>query len=420
MTETKIAYIMSVFPKLSETFVLYEIIEMEELGLSVEIFPLRRGHERVKHDEVDELIERAHYQPFLSLSILFSQWYFIRRCPKAYLKVLAEILKGTFGSLKFFIVALGIFPKAVHFARLMNEEGIDHIHAHFATHSTTVALIINQLTDIPYSFTAHGSDIHVDQRMLREKIEASTFAVTVSTYNKKFMVDTSNPSDPDKIKVVHGGVDTCTFTPQIRTNSSGKFLILCIARFEEVKGHMVLIEACRLLQERGIDFECHLIGGGHLRRRIERQIRDYSLGERVLLLGKRSRSEVVGRLAQATVVVLATVLSSNGKREGIPTVLMEGMACGLPVVSSSISGIPELVDHELSGLLVPPGDAIALADALQRLNDDPELRARMGLAGREKVVREFNIQKSTARRAELFSAGTSQIVDQSTTGNGQL
>jgi colanic acid/amylovoran biosynthesis glycosyltransferase len=412
MKNSKIAYIMSFFPKLTETFILFEILDMEEFGVTVEIYPLRRGRESVTHAEVDELMARAHYHPFLSLPILRSQWYYLRRCPKAYFTVLAEVLKGTFGSIKFFIGALSFFPKSVHFAHEMAELEIDHIHAHFASHATVAALIINRLTGIPFSFTAHGSDIHVDQRMLKEKIEASAFAITVSDYNKEFIVDACGPHIRDKIQVVHGGIDTSAFSPRIGSNPDGKFQILCIARFEEVKGHVVLIEACRLLQERSVDFECHLIGDGHLRPKTERLIEDGGLNGKVILWGKLNRPEVIERLGKATVVVLATVLSSNGKREGIPTVLMEGMACGLPVVSSSISGIPELVEHDYSGLLLPPGDAVALANAFQRLNADPLLRDQMGQAGREKILRDFNLQDSTAKRVTLFTARSTSVGEQ--------
>jgi glycosyltransferase involved in cell wall biosynthesis len=402
----KVAYIVSRFPKLTETFVLYEILAMEQLGVTVEIYPLLRGRECVVHAEVDRLVERAHFHPFLSLPIMRAQWHFICRRPLAYFKVLAEVLRGTFGSANFFIGALGIFPKAVRFAYEIAGQEVTHVHAHFANHPAVAALIINRLTGIPFSFTARGSDVHVDQQMLKQKLEASAFAITVSSYNKEFMIDECGPNVRDKIRVIYGGVDTDVFSPRTRSDSDGPFQILCISRFEEVKGHACLIEACRLLQERGVEFECHLVGDGPLRPEIERQIARADLGDEVRLWGACTHAEVIERLSHAAVVVLATVPTSSGKREGIPNVLKEAMACGLPVVASSIAGIPELVDHGHSGFLVPPRDTVALADALQRLNDDPALRHRMGRAGREKVIREFDLRTSVANRAELFLNGT--------------
>jgi glycosyltransferase involved in cell wall biosynthesis len=399
----KVAYIMSYFPELTETFILYEILEMVRLGVAVEIYPLMRGHEGVVHAEVETLVERAHFQPLLSWPIIRAQWHFIRRRPRAYFQVLADVLKGTFGNANFFLGALVFFPKSVCFAYEMIGQGITHMHAQFATHATVAALIINRLTDIPFSFTARGSDIHVDRRMLKEKLEAAAFAITVSNYNKEVMVEECGFSARDKIHVVYGGVNTETFRPTLKSESNGRLQILCVARFEEVKGHTILIEACRLLQERGVEFECHLVGDGELRPDIEKQVAQAELGEQMRLWGYCPQNEVLEKMAQADVVVLATVPASNGKREGIPNALKEAMACGLPVVGSEISGIPELVEHGRSGILVPPGDAGALADALQELKEDPALRGRMGRAGREKIERVFNLRTSTAIRARLFA-----------------
>jgi glycosyltransferase involved in cell wall biosynthesis len=157
-----------------------------------------------------------------------------------------------------------------------------------------------------------------------------------------------------------------------------------------------------LLQERGVDFDCHFIGDGPLRRKTKQQVAKAALGDRIHFHGTCPHAQVLERLAHADVVVLATVTASSGKCEGIPNVLKEAMACGLPVVGSSISGIPELVKDGHSGILVPPGDIVALADALQTLNDDSALRQRMGRAGREKILRDFNLRKSTFKRASLF------------------
>ena len=399
----KVAYIMSYFPELTETFILYEILEMVRLGVAVEIYPLMRGHKQVVHGEAKTLVARAHFHPFLSWPIVRAQLHFIRYQPRAYFQALTDVLKGTFGKANFFLGALVFFPKSVRYAYEMTRQEITHVHAQFATHATISALIVNRLTGIPFSFTARGSDIHVDRRMLKEKLEAAAFAIAVCNYNKEVMVEECGFSARDKIYVVYGGIDTESFRPTLKSESNGRLQILCVARFEEVKGHAILIEACRLLQERGVEFDCHLVGDGELRPAIETQIAQVELGDRIRLWGYRPQKEVLEKMAQADVAVLATVLASNGKREGIPNVLKEAMAFGLPVVGSAISGIPELVDHGRSGILVPPGDAVALADALQQLQEDPALRGRMGLAGREKIEREFDLHTNTAIRARLFT-----------------
>lgn len=398
----KVAYIMSRFPKLTETFILYEMLALEELGVPVEIYPLLRTHQRVTHPEAEQVVKRVHVHPFLSLSILRAQWHFIRHRPLAYCKLWAEVLRGTWGSVNFFIGALGIFPKAVRFAYEMMHQGVTHVHAHFATHPAVAGLIIHRLTGLPFSFTAHGSDLHVERRMLDRKVKAAAFVVTISSYNKALMLQECGAEACDKIHVIHCGVDPTVFAPTPKRGEAGPFQILCVGSFEDVKGHTYLIEACRLLGERGVDFACHLVGEGPLRRRIEAQIAQAALHHRVHLHGGLPRAAVAKMLAGADVVVLASVPTRRGKREGIPASLMEAMASGIPVVASAISGIPELVESGRTGLLVPPRDVTALAEALQTLWDDPALCFQMGQAGRDKVLREFNLRKNTVALSQLF------------------
>jgi glycosyltransferase involved in cell wall biosynthesis len=333
----------------------------------------------------------------------------MRRYPLQYFKVLFEVLKGTFGSFNFFFGTVGIFLKSVRFAYEMTNDEIKHIHAQFANHSAVAALIIKRLTGIPFSFTARGSDIHKDRRMLDQKIAAAEFAITVSAYNKKLMVNACGQRFDDKIHVIYGGIDTDAVSPSSNRHANKFYQILCIARFEEVKGHKYLVEACRLLQQRGVGFECHLIGDGPLYHKIEQQVARAGLGYRIHFYGACRHSQVIERLSQADVVVLATVTSSSRKREGIPNVLKEAMACGVPVVGSIISGIPELVEDGISGFLVPPGDTMALANALQKLHENSVLRQRMGLAGREKIIRDFNLKESTFKRAGLFMNSIGEI-----------
>jgi glycosyltransferase involved in cell wall biosynthesis len=400
----KVAYVMSRFPKPTETFVLQEILEIEARGVEVEIFPLLRGPMRVVHPEARRLVERAQYQPFLSWSILFANLRLATRSPLAYFGVLWTVLRATSGSLNFFVGALGIFPKSVRFASEMERLGVTHIHAHFANHPAAAAFIISRLTGIPYSFTAHGSDLHVDRHMLREKIDAAAFAVTVSDYNKELMVDECGEDVRRKIQVIHCGVDPALFAPAEEKPPQRPFRILCVASFEEVKGHVYLVEACRLLERRGVDFECRLVGEGPQREKIAARVRQAGLSSRVRFEGVRTRDGVRQLLSEAHAVVLASVPTRNGKREGIPVALMEAMASGVPVVASRLSGIPELVETGREGILVAPRDSAALAQALESLSDDPELRRQMAAAGRAKVLREFDLAANAGRLLAAFAA----------------
>jgi glycosyltransferase involved in cell wall biosynthesis len=399
----KIAYMMSRFPKISETFILYEILEQERLGHAVEVYPLLREHQPVTHPEAERLVERAHFHPFISWPIIRANWHYLITRSGAYFRTLAEVLGGTLGSMNFFLGALMYWPKAVRFAYEMEKQGIAHVHAHFCNHPALVALIIHRLTGIPYSFTAHGSDLHKDKRMLEKKVEAAAFAVTVSNFNKGAMIKACGEGARDKIHVIHCGIDQEIFAPPAEKRVEGRFRMICVASFEEVKGHKYLVEACRILRDGGLDFVCDLIGDGPVRAQVARLVAGHNLQDRIIIHGSRKRMEVAQMMAAADVKVLASVPTAEGKREGVPVVLMEAMACGLPVVSSQLSGIPELVENGQTGILVQPGDVDALALALQKLHADPALRRKMGRAGREKVLREFNLKLNVAELAKLFS-----------------
>ncbi|MBP1635084.1 MAG: glycosyltransferase [Acidobacteria bacterium] len=403
--EPRLAYIMSRFPKLSETFVLNEMAACAAQGVHVEVFPLLRERQAVAHPDVDEWVRRAHYHPFVSPRIVRSNLRFLAAEPRRYAGTIAEVLRKTWGSANFFVGALGILPKSVRFAEEMRERGITHIHAHFATHPALSAFIVHRLTGIPFSFTAHGSDLHVDRRMLDTKVGAAAFAVAVSSFNREVMVRECGEHARPKVHVVHCGVDPQVFSPRAAPRRDGAFRIACVASFEEVKGHRYLIDACRVLLDRGVDFECHLVGEGPLRRAMEARADAAGLGRRVRFHGGLPRPEVARLLAEADAAVLASHPTRAGKREGIPVALMEAMAAGLPVVATAISGIPELVQPGLTGFLVPSGDAAALAEALRRLAADPGLRARMGAAGRTRVIREFDLRANAAALVRLFLAG---------------
>jgi glycosyltransferase involved in cell wall biosynthesis len=400
---------MSRFPKLTETFILYEILAMEARGTPVAVYPLLREKAEVRHPEVDRVMMRVRFFPFVSWPIVAANARFLLERPLAYGRTIAEALWHTRKSRNFFVGALGIIPKVVRFAYEMERAGIEHVHAHFATHPALAAFIIHRLTGIPYSFTAHGSDLHVDRTMLPRKVDSAAFVVTVSEFNKNVIVEECGEPSRGKVRVVHCGVDPEVFAPR-RTDASRAasdggekpLQILCVGSFEEVKGHRFLLEACARLKETGVPFECHFVGEGPLRPEVEKQISSSGLAELVRVHGGLPRGEVLRLLGQAEVMVLPSVPTRDGKREGIPVALMEGMACGLPVVSSRLSGIPELVEDGVSGLLVEPRDSLRLAEALASLARDPNLRAKMGRAGREKVLSEFDLRANAEKLTALF------------------
>jgi glycosyltransferase involved in cell wall biosynthesis len=395
---------MSRFPKLSETFVLRELLAVEALGVDVDVYPLVRHSEPMVHPEAEPLVRRARYLPFLSPSILRSNLAVLRRRPGAWFGALWAVVKGNWGSANLLVGGLGIFPKVVHAARLMEADGVEHVHCHFATHPALAGFLVHRLTGIPFSFTAHGSDIHVDRHMLPAKVAEAAVVVPISEFNRRVILDECGPEAASKLVVVHCGVDTTVLRPR-PARAPGPFTVVCVGTLHEVKGQAHLVEACRLLVEQGVDVRCHLVGSGPDEADLRAQVAAAGLADRVVLEGNRTTAEVAALLQRADVLAAPSVPTRQGKREGIPVVLMEAMSSGLPVVASDLSGIPELVEDGRSGLLVPPGDATGLAGALRRLAEDPALAARLGRAGRAQVEAAFDVHRSARRLVELFGGG---------------
>ena len=404
----KVAYIMSRFPKLTETFILYEMIAMQREGVQVETYPLLREKAEVVHPDALPFVEAAHFQPFISMPILRAHLHFLLRKPGAYLRTLWTLLRANLGSPRFFIGALGIFPKSVFFAYKMQAEKIDHVHAHFASHPAAAGFIIHRLTGIPYSFTAHGSDLHRDRHMLREKVAEAAFVVAISDYNKELIISECKGQYREKVIVIHCGVDTEVFQDQssVSASENGKhpFTIVCIGTLHEVKGQAYLLEACANLAKKGLDFMCHFIGDGPDRAALISLAEQSGISARVRFHGQQPRERIAQLLQDADVLVAPSVPTSDGRREGIPVVLIEAMSSGVPVIASNLSGIPELVINEQTGLLTPPRDAAALTNALERYYLDPALRKQLGHSGRQKVTEEFDLYKNAARLVQQITS----------------
>lgn len=408
----KVAYIMSRFPKLTETFILYEMLAMKKEGVQIEVYPLLKEKTEVMHPEAVPFVDAAHFQPFISFSIIRANLHFLWQKPHVYLRTLWTLLHANWGSPRFFIGVLGIFPKSVLFARQMQAENINHVHAHFASHPAAAGFIIHRLAGIPYSFTAHGSDLHRDRHMLHEKVAEAAFVVPISDYNKEMIISECQGNYRDKITVIHCGVDTEVFrfrsTETPHEKGGNPFMILCVGTLHEVKGQAYLIEACRKLQESGIDFVCHFVGDGPDKPALAELAAQAGILKKMCFHGLQKQERIAQLLQDADVLVAPSVPTSDGRREGIPVVLIEAMSSGVPIVASNISGIPELVLDEGTGLLVPPRDAAALADALERYYRDPSMRRRLGRSGREKVVKEFDLYRNAAKLAQQIRLESAQ------------
>jgi glycosyltransferase involved in cell wall biosynthesis len=277
----------------------------------------------------------------------------------------------------------------------------DHIHAHFADRASLVALIASRLLNRPFSLTAHANDIYVNPSLLKEKMAHAKVTVTVSRYNESHLRAASANGRTANIRCIYNGIDLPTYRPQPSTPRE-RPLLLAVGQLKEKKGLDQLIEACDILRGRGYEFDCEIVGDGPLRRPLEGMIERLALRDRVSLLGALPQDTVTARYGDAEIFVLPCVIGSDGDRDGIPTVILEAMAMGLPVVSTNLSGIPEAVVHGTTGVLVRPQDPIALADAVARLLDDRGLREGMGRQGRRRVEEMFDAEANVRTLLQEF------------------
>lgn len=399
----RVAYLVSWFPAVTETFILNEVRELERLGMRIDVYPLLGRHGYVNHPGTEALVARAHYRRLFAWATLAAQVYWLLRAPRAYLAAWWMAIIGNLRSPGFLARAFFVVPKAALFAREMQARGIEHVHAHWATHPTLAAMVIQRLTGLTYSFTCHAHDIYVDRTMLREKLEAATFVVTISEFNRQLLGQWYGDAVREKVAVVRCGTDPKLFRPRARgVKLPALPRLVCVASLRPYKGHSFLIEACRKLKERGRPFRLMLVGDGVERQRIERQITEAGLSEEVKLLGSRPHNEVAELVAQADVVVQPSIVASTGQMEGIPVSLMEALASEAPVVATRISAIPELIEHERTGLLVPEQDAGALADAVERMLVDRPFATRLGREGRRHVLAHYTLKGNVRSLSELF------------------
>jgi colanic acid/amylovoran biosynthesis glycosyltransferase len=399
----KIAYIMSRFPHLPETFILREMIALEQQGWQIALYPLIVQQQVVVHAEAQDWVKRANRIPWISGAVLAANLRQFIKHPAQYASLWFRMFLGNLPSPKFLARALLIFPKAVLMAERMQAEGVTHIHAHYATHPALAAWIIHNLTGIPYSITVHAHDIYVDQTMLEPKVREAKFVAAISEYNRQFLGKHLGPWAVGKTHIIHCGIQPERYLPALQ-KGSGTFEMVSIGSLQPYKGQRYLIEACKILQERGLNFHCRIIGGGELKSELEALIAEKNLGGIVELTGPLPQGTVTEILPQAHCYVQPSIITASGKMEGIPVALMEALACALPVVATDISGISELVRPGQTGWLVPPEDPQALAKALAAVQANREEAERMAQSGRELVLKEFDLSRNVKRLSALFSA----------------
>jgi glycosyltransferase involved in cell wall biosynthesis len=402
-----VAYISQQFPSLTMTFVYREVLALRALGVRIRPIAIWPPALESLSAEARPLVEETYYLMPLRWNQLIRQHlrYILTR-PRRYFGALLTLVVLNQESLRNRLRSFGHFLYGVLAAAEVERCGARHLHADFALNAATVALVAARLTARPFSFAAHANDIFVNPVLLREKMAAAAFVVPVSEFNRQCLARLGAAS---KLHVVHCGLDLRQYSPRRDGSAPTRPLILSVGRLVEKKGFHVLIAACHCLARSGLDFECHIIGGGPEEARLRALILEYGLQERLTLLGPLPQEQVRERLRLATVFALPCIVARDQDRDGIPVALMEAMALTVPVVSTPISGIPELVKDGVNGRLVPPGDAQALADVLADLLSHRNAAEKLGRAGRLTIEREFNIEQSARQLRDLLTRELAEL-----------
>jgi len=391
---TPLAYLFERFPSFSQTFCYREIAELHRQGLRPPIFSIRRPKDEPPQDWDEHIVKRVHYLP--EEAELLDE---VRRASRKG-KLTREI-----------VAALDEWGRRSDFLRLyqavyvgvrLREGGIHHVHAHFAGLAARTAFWIDKFFGIRFSFTAHANDIFAPRNFEigpDKLVNAARLIVTETDYAARFLRGRF-PDRADRIHRLYNGLDLAEF--KRADFSAAPPAIVAIGRLIDKKGFPDLIHACRLLKDRGQLFRCEIIGEGPLEKELRTQIDRLDLQNCVKLLGAKPQHEIAERLAAGTVFVLPSVIGPDGGMDNLPTVIMEAMATGLPVISTAIGGIPEMVVENETGVLVPAGDAGALARAIEKVIVDLSFARHLGEKGHERACELFSIATNVRQlRAHL-------------------
>ena len=392
------------YPRISETFISNEIRLLEEQGITVHIFSMRNPRESFTHKSVEAIKAEVTYLPeafWLYLHrFLWPNLSTALKYPQGYLRALSLACRrfrrnGNFMTFKHFFQAAYL----VYHAQGKN---IAHLHAHFAHSPTSVAMFSSEISGIPFSFTAHAKDIYTsDREQIAEKIGKARFVVTCTKYNKQYLEELVDHRQT--VHCVYHGIDLALFFAHaVQRTPAPPYTFLTIARLVEKKGIPDILKALALLMQEGFPFRYVLIGDGDDKERVQSQIQDLGLAGHVTLTGTLAHEQVLEQFQQADCFVLGCKIAGSGDRDGIPNVMAESMAMGVPVVNTPVSGVPELIENEHTGMLVNATDPQEFARTLKRIVTDLDLRAHIIPAARERVRQVFDNKQLIGELISLY------------------
>ena len=402
----RVLYVVSLFPCLSETFIVREICALIEAGVDVRILSLKRPRGGLLQTDSAALMDRVRPPQALPAALLASSRALVFH-PIAVLGAARIIVAGTWRSPMAMFKSLAAFARGLEHLSWLRAFEPEFIHAHWATYPSTVAWALARLIHCPFGFTSHAHDIFANSQLLLRKLQDSALAVTISRHNVEWFDRHVSPLAHEKLEVVHCGVDLkqIPWKPAGRTNG----LVLAVGRLHPIKGFDTLIEALALARSNGLRFNCKIIGDGPLQAELQALVQSRGLQRHVELLGAQTQEAVRALLEQASVFALPSQVAGDGGRDGIPVALMEAMASGCAVLSCRTSGIPELISDGEHGVLVPERDPASLASALQRLLGDSALRQRLAAAARLRIERDFDASKEARKLHESMMKGVVHV-----------
>jgi glycosyltransferase involved in cell wall biosynthesis len=390
-----IGYFLRTYPRFSQTFVVNELLEMERQGLNVHILSQRRPADGIFHESVCRVRARADYLPETLIGNLgrFRNTLRVcrRRSPRGFRRAMIAALTHR-------AVTMLEFCQAASLARWAHKRRIAHIHVHFGTGEATVAWLAGMMGGPSYSLTLHAFDIfraNVDRPLLSKKINGSRFTVTVCEANRRFMIDNLPDVDADRIRVHYNGVDLRRFRSNGHVREPDS--VFAVGRLIEKKGFIHLVRAVARLREQGNRVTCRIAGEGQEEDRLRQEIKRLGLSKSVELLGALRQDRIREQMQRATCLVLPCVQAADGNVDALPTVLLEAQACGCPVISTRISGVPEIIEDGISGRLAEPGDETGLAMCIRDVLCDPGLADSLSRGGRARAENRFDVRANGRR-----------------------
>ncbi len=412
--QATLGYILKGYPRISETFISNEILLLEKLGFRLHLFPMRHPRESFCHKSVEQIRAEVTYLPTELVTdffrLILPNIFLAAKRPANYGKALKMAGKryrrtGKTATFKHLFQA-GFMVNNF----LLQRPDITHLHGHFAHSPTSVTMFGALLAGLPFSFTAHAKDIYTSNReQLREKIAMADFVVTCTQHNANYLREIAG-TVTTPIHCIYHGIDLHLFNgPGARRETHPPYRLLTVARITEKKGLPTLYQALNHLRKRGLEFQHTLIGDGDDREVILSLIKELQLDDVCRWLGTQTHDEVLRQFKESDLFILGCEIAQNGDRDGIPNVLVESLAMGVPAVSTTVSAIPEILLNGSTGLTVQPSDDLAMADGIEKLLTDPDLRKQIIDKSQDFVTKNFDNKRWVLQLADIFRKANTRL-----------